>query len=308
MDIRSLSRFDLNTLVTLKVLLDERHVTRAADKLSLTQSAVSRTLAKLRQDFDDPLLVKSGKHLSLSIKAERLYLPLTQVLEQVNALLVPETFDPLTAQGCIRLATNDYGSHALLPRLVPLLNEAAPGIKVTAVDWRSNLMAELEDNKVDVIIGGSAEPPPNVYQRIVASDGFQGVVRKGHPNESGLDLEQYLALKHIMISPKGVGASVVDEELKKLGHERNVAIRMPHFFAALEIIAKTDFMILLPEHFVRRYVDLSKFSTVEVPFEVPGFDVSMFWHAGMHQDPMHQWFRQFVYEKIYDRRGKAAAS
>lgn len=94
MDIQALNRFDLNTLVALKVLLDERHVTRAAEKLNLTQSAVSRILAKLRQDFDDPILVKSGKHLSLTPKAERLYLPLTKVLEQVNALLLPESLIP----------------------------------------------------------------------------------------------------------------------------------------------------------------------------------------------------------------------
>ena len=306
MDIGSLKRFDLNTLVTLKVLLDERHVTRAANQLNLTQSAVSRTLSRLRQDFSDPLLVKSGKNMSLTNKAERLHLPLTAILEQVNTLLAPESFDPMTAEGNIHLATNDYGTHALLPRLIPLLNEAAPNIKITAVDWHSNLMTELEHNKVDLIIGGATEPPPNIYQRMVASDGFQGVVRKGHPNETGLNIEQYLRLKHILISHKGTGTSEVDDMLKKQGLERNVAVRMPHFFAALEIIATTDYMILLPEHFVRRYVDTEKFSIVAAPFEVPTFDISMFWHARMHHDPMHQWFRAFVYEKIYNRKDKGA--
>jgi len=81
---------------------------------------------------------------------------------------------------------------------------------------------------------------------------------------------------------------------------------MPHFFAALEIIATTNYMILLPEHFVRRYVDTEKFSIVAAPFEVPTFDISMFWHARMHHDPMHQWFRAFVYEKIYNRKDKGA--
>jgi DNA-binding transcriptional LysR family regulator len=306
MDLLALNRFDLNTLVTLKVLLDERHVTRAAEKLSLTQSAVSRILAKLRQDFDDPLLVKSGKHLSLTPKAERLYLPLSKILEQITGLLLPESFDPLTAKGSIRIATNDYGSHALLPRLIPLLNEAAPGIQITALDSRSNLIAELEENKVDLILGGDTVPSPNIYQRIVASDGFQGLVRKGHPYEEGMTLEQYLSLNHVMISPKGTGLSEVDELLKKKGLARNVTVRMPHFFPALEIIANTDFMILLPEHFVRRYVDTKKFTAITPPFDVPTFDVSMFWHARMHHEPLHSWFRKFVYEKIYERKDKLA--
>lgn len=304
MDIQALNRFDLNTLVTLKVLLDERHVTRAGEKLSLTQSAVSRILAKLRQDFDDPLLVKSGKHLTLTAKAERLYLPLTQLLEQVNDLLIPETFNPLTAKGSIRIATNDYGTHALLPRLIPLLNAAAPGIKVTALEWRSNLMDELEENKVDLIIGGDAAPPQNIYQRVVACDGFQGVVRKGHVFSQGMTLEQYVTLNHVLISAKGSGVSEIDDILKKNGVSRNVAVVMPHFFAALEIIANTDFMILLPEHFVRRYVDNDKFAIIKPPFEIPPFDVSMFWHARMHHEPLHTWFRKFIYEKIYDRTGK----
>jgi len=306
MDIQALNRFDLNTLVTLKVLLDERHVTRAGEKLNLTQSAVSRILAKLRNYFDDPLLVKSGKHLALTAKAERLYLPLTQILEQVTGLLLPETFDPKTASGSIRIATNDYGTHALLPRLIPLLNEAAPGIKVTALDLRSNLMDELEENKVDLIIGGTTSPPANIYQRVVATDGFQGLVRKGHPLAEGMTLEQYIEQNHVMISPKGSGPSEVDDILKTMGLERNVAVRMPHFFAALEIIANTDFMILLPEHFVRRYVDSTKFSIIKPPFEIPTFDVSMFWHARMHHEPLHSWFRKFVYEKIYDRKDKAS--
>lgn len=303
MDLQLLKRFDMNTLVTLKVLLDERHITRTGERLNLTQSAVSRTLSKLRQDFDDPLLVKSGKHLSLTAKAERLYAPLNQVLQQVNQLLLPESFDPLTAIGSIRIATNDYGTHALLPRLIPLLTEAAPGIKVTALDWRSNLMEELEGNNIDLVIGGISDPAPNIYQRVVATDGFQGVVRKGHPLAGGMSLEQYIELKHIMISPKGDGPSEVDLELERLGRKRNVALRMPHFFAALEIIAKTDFMILLPEHFVRRYVDNSDFAIITPPFGLPTFDVSMFWHARMHHEPLHAWFRKFVYEKIYERKG-----
>lgn len=193
-----------------------------------------------------------------------------------------------------------------MPRLIPLLNEAAPGIKVSALDWRSNLLDELEENKVDLIIGGATAPPANIYQRVVANDGFQGLVRKGHRYEGGITLEQYLSLNHVMISPKGTGPSEIDDLLKKKGLQRNVAVRMPHFFAALEIIANTDFMILLPDHFVRRYVDKQKFSTLDPPFDVPTFDVSMFWHARMHHDPLHSWFRKFVYEKIYERKDKPA--
>lgn len=302
MNIKTLKKFDLNALVTLQVLLEEKHVTQTAEKLNLTQSAVSRTLAKLRQMFDDPLLVKSGKHLTLTTKAERLQPQLNQILENISNLLIPETFDPTTHQGAIRLATTDYGSHSILPRLVPLLNKVAPHVQLSAVDWRSNLLTELEGNKVDLIIGGATEPPSDIFQRVVAHDHFQGLVRRGHPHEHYISLEDYLQLDHAMISPTGSGNSEIDEQLSKQGLKRNIAVRVPHFFAALEIIARTDFMILLPANFIRRYVDLDRFSVLDVPFQIPDIDISMFWHARMHHDPLHKWFREFVYQTIYNHR------
>ncbi|MAC46559.1 LysR family transcriptional regulator [Oceanospirillum beijerinckii] len=299
MNIKTLRKFDLNALVTLQVLLEEKHVTQTAEKLNLTQSAVSRTLAKLRQMFDDPLLVKSGKHLALTTKAERLQPQLNKLLEGVSELLIPDAFDPATYQGSIRLATTDYGSHSILPRLVPLLNKAAPNVQLSALDWRSNLLTELEDNKVDLIIGGATEPPADIFQRVVAHDHFQVLVRRGHPHEHYISLEDYLQQDHAMISPTGSGNSDIDELLAKQGMARKIAVRVPHFFAALEIIARTDFMILLPANFIRRYVDLDRFSVLDAPFQIPAIDISMFWHARMHHDPLHKWFRGFVYQTIY---------
>lgn len=300
MNIQHLKNSDLNTLVALKVLLDEKHVTRAAEKLNLTQSAVSRTLARLREMFDDPLLVKSGKHLTTTPKAEKLQPLLNQALEQISELLLPEAFDPSTHCGNIRIATTDYGSHSILPRLVPRLNDVAPDVTLTAVDWRSNLLTELEENKVDLIIGGAAEPPADIYQRVVAHDHFQALVRQSHVCANQLSLEDYLSLNHVMISPTGNGQSEIDSVLAKQGLTRKVAVRVPHFFAALEIIARTDFMILLPANFIRRYVDQEKFAVLEVPFELPHFEIAMFWHARMHHDPLHRWFREFVYQNIYN--------
>ncbi|WP_417596391.1 LysR family transcriptional regulator [Oceanospirillum sp.] len=302
MDIRTLKKIDLNALVTLKVLLDEKHVTQTAHQLNLTQSAVSRTLAKLREMFDDPLLVKSGKHLALTNRAEKLQPQLNALLENASALLLPEKFNPATHKGSIRLATTDYGTHSLLPRLVPALNEVAPGVSLTAVDWRSNLLTELEENRVDLIIGGATIPPSDIFQRIVAHDHFVAVVRKSHPYAEKITLDQYLQLKHVMISPTGTGNSGIDDLLALNRHKRNISVRVPHFFAALEIIATTDMIILLPAKFVRRYVSEDKYSVLPPPFEIPPMEISMFWHARMHHDPLHQWFRQFVYDTIYDRK------
>lgn len=300
-NLKALRQFDLNALVTLSVLLEVKHVTKAAEQLNLTQSAVSRTLSKLRDALDDPILVKSGKHLALTNKAERLEPAVTAILQQVSNILEPEVFDPKKHTGTIRLATTDYGTHTLLPKLIPLLAEEAPNVQLTAVDWPSNLLNELEENKVDLIIGGTKKPPEDIFQRVLAHDHFKALVRAEHPIKDQISLEQYLSLNHIMISPSGRGNSAIDEILATMGHKRNVSVRVPHFFAALEVVASTDYIILLPSHFIRRYVDQTKFRVLEPPFEIPPMEVSMFWHARMHQAPLHKWFRRFIYEKVYNR-------
>ena len=302
MDIRALRQFDLNALVVLKVLLDERHVTRTAEQLHLTQSAVSRTLARLREAFADPLLVSVGKQMHLTPRAAELVVPLNEILQRLESFIAPEVFDPQTHQGRIRLATTDYGTHTLLPRLVPLLAKAAPNIELSALEWPSDLLDDLEQNKVDLIIGGTSAPSQDIHQRIVAHDEMKGLVRKGHPFAESMSLDNYLSLNHIIISSSGEGLSSIDLLLKEQGRQRKIAIRVPHFFAALEIIANTDYMILVPGHFARRYVDKDKFEIIDPPFEIPTLEISMFWHARMHQDPLHHWFRNFIYESIYLRR------
>lgn len=304
MNLVTLRQFDLNSLVVLKLLLETKHVTRAAEQLNLTQSAVSRTLGKLREAFQDPLLVRSGKGLLLTKNAEQLLPLVNQALEQISVLLDPIEFSPKDYEGTLRLATTDYGTNNLLPKLVPLLQEAAPKLSLSTVDWRSSLLTELEHNQVDLMIGGVTSPPDNIHQRIVAQDNYAGVIRKSHPSEGKIDLQEYIGMNHIVISSSGTSKSPVDDYLKSIGQQRKVALTVPHFFAALEIIAATDYMILLPSGFIRRYVDQDKFTVVSAPFPIPPLEIAMFWHARMHHDPMHRWFRQFIYDNLYARHDR----
>lgn len=307
MNLSTLKQFDLNSLLTLKILLETQHVTRAAEKLHLTQSAVSRTLAKLREQLNDPLLVRSGNTLVSTNTAKELLPKVNAALEQISNILDPQEFDPRNYEGTIRLATTDYGTHNLLPKLVPLLYDVAPKLKLSTIDWRSNLLTDLEDNNVDLIIGGVMDPPNHIHQRIVSNDVFQGVLRKGHPCAGNLSKDKYLSLKHVLISSSGKGKSEVDTYLNEQGMQRDVVVTVPHFFAALEIISATDLMILLPSNFIRRYVDPEKFAVVEPPFPAPTLEIAMFWHARSHHEPLNRWFRQFVYDNLYARHQKKQA-
>jgi DNA-binding transcriptional LysR family regulator len=304
MDLRLLRKFDMNSLVVLKVLLDECHVTRAAQQLNLTQSAVSRSLARLRQAFDDPLLVSVGKQLTLTPAAIELVEPLNALLSQAEALLQPQTFDPQRFLGSVRLATSDYGTHSILPRLIPMVTSAAPGVKLTALEWPKDTLSDLEQNKVDLIIGGGHISGGEIYQRVMAREPMYALVRRGHPFAAGINLKQYLSLKHIIISSTGHGLTEVDRLLKTQGLQRDIAVRVSHFFAALGIIANTDHIILVPQHFIKRYVNQDDFVVLPPPFEVPDMEVIMFWHARLHKDPFHQWFRQFIVDELYAKRSR----
>lgn len=300
MNLNALRQFDLNNLLTLKLLIETQHVTRTAEKLNLTQSAVSRILAKLREQLDDPLLVRSGKGLVATKSAEKLLPKVNSILEQVDELIDDSVFDPTKAEGTIRLGTTDYGTQTLLPRLAPLLQQHAPRVTLAAMDWRSHVLTELEQNKVDIMIGGMMKPPEHIYRRVVTHDSYLGVLRKNHPRAQNMLINDYLAMSHIMISSIGEGHSPIDQALSEIGEKRHIAMTVPHFFTALQILSATDYMILLPSHFVRRYVDTNQYEVVSPPFETPEMEVAMFWHERTHRDPLNQWFRNFIFEEIYE--------
>ena len=185
-----------------------------------------------------------------------------------------------------------------------MMAEAAPGVQLTALEWPKDMLSDLQQNKVDLIIGGSHTQGGDVYQRVLAREPLYALVRKDHPFADGINLQQYLSLKHIIISMTGTGLTAVDHLLKEQGYARDVAVRVPHFFAALGIIASTDYIILVPEHFIRRYVNQQQFAVLEPPFVAPDMEITMYWHARLHKDPFHQWFRRFVIEELYEKRGR----
>lgn len=299
MKVSELRNFDLNSLVVLKVLLETQHVTETADRLNLTQSAVSRTLGKLRRSLNDPLLVKSGRGLTISKTAESMLPRLNDILEGISEILVSRDFEPEQFDGEIRLATTDYGTYNLLPKLAPLLAESAPGMRLTTMDWRSDALTELEDNSVDLMIGSAPDLASNIHQRVVAQDSFRCVVRKGVVSPRSITIDEYASIHHIAISSLGRERTQIDRMLAQMGIKRRVAVTVPHYFAALEIVATTSYMILLPSRFISRYVDQQKFDVFEPPFETPVIEISMFWNSRTHYEPANKWFREFVYEKLY---------
>lgn len=288
-------RIDLNLLVALEALLEERSVTRAALRLGMSQPAASRALARLRALFADALLVDGPKGYLPSARAEELRPLLRQTLAGIGAMLEANAFDPARATGQLRLLMTDLEAAVLAPGLLSRLAVEAPAVDVAIIPPGSAPMEALETDAADAVVGVVDRAPAGILRRTLYEDRLVTFMRRGHPAAGqDLTLERYLAFDHVAVSITGRGSSAVDDRLSAMGHGRHVRVRVPNFFAAAEIAAASDLMMTLPESLAGTAVAAERFVTRPPPIGPTRFTMSLLWHA-RHQDaPRHVWLRRLV--------------
>jgi DNA-binding transcriptional LysR family regulator len=291
MDIRSV---DLNLLVALDALLGERNVTRAAARLSLSQSAMSAALARLRALFGDPLLLRTAGGMLPTSKGLELAAPVKQVLADIGRLVQQAgAFDPASARATFTIAASDYVEFAILPRLVDFLEANAPlaRFQVRAMDFGA-IGRQLEAGEVDLGILGAGFAPPNARSRPLFLERFVCVVRRDHPRIRGrLTLDEFCALEHLLVAPSGSGFTAqTDDALAAIGRRRQVRLSVPHFLLVPEILVRSDMVVVLPERLARGYED--RFRIFDPPLEMPPFAIVEVWHDRTHRDPALVWLRQ----------------
>jgi DNA-binding transcriptional LysR family regulator len=286
---------DLNLLVALDALLRERSVTRAAERLSLSQPTVSGMLARLRGIFGDPLFVRTQRGLQPTPRALSLAAALQRLLADAAALVSPARFDPASARRTFVLSTTDYMQHAVAVPLAAALRRAAPGIRV---DLRPLAIAELSGQlargDVDLAITIPEFAAPDLTARRLYRERYVAAVGRRHPLRGARpSLESFCRFDHVVVSPAGGGfRGPVDDALARLGRRRNVAVSAPSFLVVPALLQATDLIAVLPERLLRgRSRELRIFAP---PVEVPGFDVIAAWHARVHDDPAHRWLRDLV--------------
>ncbi|WP_263078039.1 LysR family transcriptional regulator [Endozoicomonas sp. Mp262] len=299
MGISELSATDLNLLPVLQVLLEERNVTRAAGRLNLTQPAISRNLARLRQLFNDPLFTRTPKGLKPTPRAEGIYLQLQRSLQDISQLIKPAHFVPETASNNFRLATTDYGAQVLLPSVMGRLNREAPGINLEIIPWHQQLLSELDQQNIDIATCSLTDAPASIHGRGIGQDKFVCVIRESHPlMKSGLDLESYAKYAHALITMGGERKGAIDYLLENAGLKRRVALRIPHFVAALALVAQTDLILTIPFGLAKSCAKHHGLVILPFPMEQKGFTYSIIWHERHMKDPAHIWFRQLMYEEL----------
>lgn len=290
-----LRQIDLNLLVVLDVLLEERNVTRTAARLGMSQPAASRALARLRSTFADALLVEGPGGYLLSVRAEELRADLKRTLSDIGHMLSSGTFDAAKATGRVRLLMPDLQAATLAPYVLARLATEAPMIDLEIGSPGSNPIEAIEAGSADAVIGLIDEAPAGIQRRRLYDESLVTLMRADHPAATNdLTLDRFMALEHIVVSVTGSGPAPMDEALAKIGRMRRVRLRVPNFLAAVEIAARSDLVMTLPQSLARTAADMRRFVALPPPIDLGIFTMSLAWHARQQDAPRHIWLRRAI--------------
>lgn len=292
MNIRSI---DLNLLVALRALLEEKHVTRAAEKIGLSQPAMSRALSRLRKLLNDPLLVKGAGGFILTARAIELAIPLQAVFNEINHIISPPSTEPSKMQGEISIATRDNEMVTILPEVVKRVSLEAPGMALRVTPLVGDDLSLLDRQEVDFVMCGTESNIGSLYRQLLYKEDFVCLVSAKNPVvKKGLTLENFVALKHCVVSITGFGPGFVDTVLAKQGLKRDVSVRVPLFLATAPIIAESDLIVTLPRRLGILLAQNKNIVMLEPPLAMPSFSIYLYWHARNQNNPLHKWLRKLI--------------
>lgn len=294
----NMNTFDLNLLRVLDALLRERNVSRAAERLSLSQPAVSNALNRLRELLDDPLLVRVGRAMQPTPRALELEAPIRDALQRIGQSLAGgDTFDPARSRQRFTLALTDYVEALCMPHLLQRVGALAAGIGLTIQHLTPTLPAEaLDKGNLDLVLGRFEELPARFQRRPWASETLRLLARRGHPQvDGGIDLETFLRQRHLWVSG-GQTKGMVDQWLASQGLKREIAYTTPNYLQAAHLVATTDLLTVLPTRLALYFAELLPLQVLELPFDVGQFHLELVYLAQRERDAALQW----LIERIAD--------
>ena len=289
----NLASLDLNLLVALEALLEESSVGQAADKVLLSQPAMSHALKRLRVLLGDPLMVRAGTRMQLTARAEALRHPVQDALTRVRNLLVGEGFEPARSTRTFRLFVADNASDLLLPLLLKRLEDEAPSVCIRVQPLVGNTWDPFELARlVDVAIACVPSRFRGFYQQRLFTDRDACAVRRGHSSARLIAKpEEFLKAKHVAVVGREFAEDPVDTWLRQEGRERNVVLTVPHYLQALHVVSGSDLIGVIPERLIRAYAGILNLDAIKVPFDAGTFDEYLLYPARSRDDPGCVWLR-----------------
>ena len=297
------ARLDLNLFVAFDAIFSEGSITRAGQRLSLSQPAVSHALARLRGAFGDPLFVRRGTVMTPTPRARRMIEPVRESLHRLEAALeIGERFAPQAARRRFFVGAQGVFEPLISASLMRSIGKDAPRVDVSIVrPDRREIERELAAGTLDLVIDVLLPLPDEIRRQRLGSERLVVVVRRDHPRVARrLDLARYLELEHIQVSQRRRGLSVEDFELSRRDLRRRVRLRCQDHFAACRVVQGTDLALTLPESYARIVNRRLDNRLLPFPLDVPVFEAYAYWHAGSDGDPANRWFRTQVFGAFAD--------
>lgn len=282
---------DVSLLKAFDALFRERHLTRAAEHMALTQSAMSHTLARMRIVWEDPLFIRTAHGMMPTRRATELAPHVANALIGMAALTAPQArFDPGKLERTFTILSSDYLEVELLPRLCRALSQQAPLVNIGMSPVRGS---ELEH--ADVAVGVFYTPPAHWIMTKLFDDEFVTVLRKNHPLlRKGLTRASYVNAGHVLIAPGGTAGGPVDAALAEAGLRRRVAVRVSSFLSACMLVSESDHVVTLPRRIAQIMTRGLAVRIVKPPIATPLIAIAMAHHPVHAKDVAHQWFRQLM--------------
>ncbi len=283
---------DLNLLPSLQALLQEKNVSRAADRIGITQSAMSRSLARLRHELDDPLMVRVNNQYHLTNRAEKLLLKLNQLLPDMIEFWRAEDFDLTTTKQNIHLAGTDMDTVFVRQR-IRRIQKLAPDLRLSIRSNSPKMVDDLLSGEIDLLFTAIEDERAGLYRKPVTSDSYVAVVRKNSPlTEESLDLKNYLQHRHGMFSFVEPTRMKVDDALAAKGLKRNITLSLPTFSQIPPFLADSDLIFSLPKSFAEYLSEYFPIKLLPLPFKVKPLTIYLYWHQRKNASKLHRWVRE----------------
>jgi DNA-binding transcriptional LysR family regulator len=314
-----INRVDLNLLVYLDALLRERNVTQAAHQLNLSQPAMSNGLRRLRELFDDPLLVRTSEGMTPTVRALELEPIVREVLSKVDQAVQPQgEFKPGDTQQVFRIMASDYAESTLLPSVLGKLRTLGPGLTLDIMTPSDVSFLDVERGKVDMVINRFDAMPQSFHQILLWQDSFTCVLSPENPVLEHFTLENYLKANHVWVSKTGMGVGVgvdpddvqrlgwVDAALNKLGKKRQIRVFTRHYQAAMTLAEQNDLIVTLPTRAAQLKRNNPRVVLREPPLEIPPLELKMAWSPLLQHNPANRWLRKLIVDTARELDGQEA--
>jgi DNA-binding transcriptional LysR family regulator len=311
------NRIDLNLLVYLDALLRERNVTQAANQLNLSQPAMSNGLRRLRELFNDPLLVRTSEGMTPTERALELEPVVREVLSKIDQAVQPRgEFEAGTAQRVFRIMASDYAESTLFPSVLGKLRTLAPGLTLDIMTPSDVSFLDVERGKVDMVINRFDSMPQSFHQIHLWDDSFTCVLSPENPVLKDFTLENYLQANHVWVSKTGMGVGVgvdpsdvqrlgwVDAALNRLGKKRQIRVFTRHYQAAMTLAEQNDLIVTLPTRAAQLKLNNPRVVLREPPLEIPPLELKMAWSPLLQHNPANKWLRKLIVDTARELNGQ----